>query len=116
MPRMSSVDSRLVAVGMLALIGITGVCALLEVGGVVRLAATVAFFLVVPGWAVVALARPRAALGATALAVSVAISVALELLVANTMLLTGGWHPTQAFYVFAVASAALIVVHLVREA
>lgn len=114
-PRVSAVDSRLVAAALLGVTGLAGVLALFETGGGVRLVATVAFFLVVPGWTVVAFVRPRAALSATALAVSVAVSVAIELLVALTMVLTGAWHPHEAFAVLAVASGILLVVHLIRE-
>jgi uncharacterized membrane protein len=115
-PRVSAVDSRLVAVVLLGVTVLTGALVLLDTGGVVRLVLTVAFFLLVPGWAVVALARPRSALSATALAVAVAVSVSVELLAALTMVLTGTWHPGEAFAVLAGASAVLLVVHLIREA
>lgn len=114
-PRVSAVDSRLVAVALLGVTAVTGVLALLDTGGIVRLVVTVAFFLTVPGWAVVALTRPRAALSATALAVAVAVSVSVELLAALAMVLTGTWHPGAAFAVLAGASVVLLVVHLVRK-
>lgn len=112
--RISSVDIRVVAAAMLGVTALAGGLALLDVGGPVRLVVTVAFFLVVPGWAIVAFARPAAALSSTVVAVSVAVSVALDVLVAQTMLLSGGWHPERAFAVLAVVSAALLVAHLVR--
>ena len=115
-PRVSTVDSRLVAAVLLGVTGLAGVLALFEAGGIVRLVVTVAFFLTVPGWTIVALARPRAALSATAVAVSVAVSVSIELLVALVMVLTGTWHPGEAFAMLAGTSALLLVVHLIREA
>jgi hypothetical protein len=115
MTRTSSVDTTVTAAVLLGVTALAGALMLVEAGGVVRLVAVLVFFLVVPGWAVVAFARP-AAVTARVVTVSVAVSVAVDVLVAQAMLLTGGWQPRLAFAVLAMASAVLLLVHLVREA
>jgi hypothetical protein len=111
---MSSVDPTVVTAALLGVTGLTVVFAVLDTGGVVRLVTTVAFFLVVPGWAVVALTRP-AAVTAPVVAVSVAVSVAVDGLVAHVMLLAGSWRPGSAFAVLAAVSAVLLVAGLVSR-
>lgn len=112
--RRSMLDSRVTAAALLAVTVLACGTALLDAGGAVRLLAAVAFLLVVPGWAVVSLVLPGRPMTSTTVILSVAVSIALDVLVAQVMLLTGGWRPLPAFVGLAVASAVLLVVRLVR--
>jgi uncharacterized membrane protein len=78
-----------------------------------RLVLTVAFFLLVPGVAAVALARP--AWTSATLAIAIGVSVAADVVVAQAMLLLG-WHPVWAFGALLAVSAGLLAVQIVRPA
>jgi len=96
---------------LLCLTALTAGMAAANFGGPARVAATVAFFLVAPGWAVVGLvgAGPPAS---TRVALSVAVSVAIDVLVAGAMLLAHAWHPTAAFAALLGVTAALLVARI----
>lgn len=104
---------RLRAAVLLGVTALTAGLALSGVDGPLRTVVTIVFFLVVPGWAVVAFARPS--FTSVALAVSVGLSLALDLLVAQAMLLVG-WRPMLAFGLLLGLSAVALTVHLVRPA
>lgn len=93
----------------------TAALALLPVDGRLRLAVTVAFFLVAPGWAAGAVIRPPGGAPPTSLrwAVSIGASIAAEGLVAQAMLLVG-WHPAVAYGGMLALTATLLAVHLLR--
>ncbi|REH42568.1 hypothetical protein [Kutzneria buriramensis] len=76
-----------------------------------RMVSTILFFLLVPGSAAVALARP--AWTSVTWSIAIGISVAADVLVAQAMLLLG-WHPVWAFGALLTVSAGLLTVHLVR--
>jgi len=79
----------------------------------IRVVLTVGFFLLVPGLAAVALARP--AWTSVTLAIAIGVSVAADMLVAQAMLLLG-WHPVWAFGALLTVSAGLLAVQVVRPA
>ncbi|QUQ67948.1 hypothetical protein [Kutzneria sp. CA-103260] len=78
-----------------------------------RIVLTVGFFLLVPGLAAVALARP--AWTSVTWALAIGVSVAVDVLVAQAMLLLG-WHPMWAFGALLAVSAGLLAVQVVRPA
>jgi hypothetical protein len=83
-------------------------CVVLPVPGEVRLPVTVAWLLFAPGLAIVPLLR--VADGLLALVVAIAASVALETVVATTLVYGGLWSPALAFaIVLAVTVAALAI-------
>jgi len=79
----------------------------------VRIVLTVGFFMLVPGLAAVALARP--AWTSVTWAIAIGVSVAADVLVAQAMLLLG-WHPVWAFGALLAVSAGLLAVQVVRPA
>lgn len=84
-----------------------------NVDNIARTVITIAFFLLVPGSAAVALARP--AWTSATWATAIGVSVAADVLLAQAMLLLG-WHPVWAFGALLAASAGLLTVQLVRPA
>jgi hypothetical protein len=100
-----------------ACLAVTALLSALVVSGAhgpVRAVLAVAFYLAVPGWAVVGWLR----LDDEALRWSLAIgtSVAIGILSAQATLLAHLWNPSATFAVLASISAALLAGQLVREA
>ncbi|WP_020674173.1 hypothetical protein [Amycolatopsis nigrescens] len=108
---MSEQRTRWIAALLLGLTGLTGLLAVFDLSGPLRLAVTVAFFALVPGWAVLANFGPGT--GSTTWALAVALSVAVDLIIAQVMLLTGAWSPATASVCLLSVSAVLLVVRLV---
>ena len=100
----------LVAVGMVA-------CAmsLLDIGGgalgQLRLAATIAFLLLGPGWAAAGFLRRAPA--AHVWLLTVGVGVATTLLIGQLMVMTGIWAPAGALYMTAVLSVPFLLRHAV---
>lgn len=104
---------RVVPVALLVLTVLVAAMTAWPVGGLVRLLLTVAFFLVAPGWAIIAVTpwEPRTSVR---WASAIAVSVAIDLLVAQAMVLTGSWNPSRALAVMTGLTAALLTVHVIR--
>ena len=89
--------------------------ALLNVGGgalgQVRLAVTLAFLLLGPGWAAAGFLRRAPA--AHVWLLTVGVGVATTLLVAQVMVMTGTWQPVGALYLVAALSVPFLVRHAV---
>ena len=87
----------------------------LQVGGgpagQVRLAVTLAFLLLGPGWSAAGFLRRAPAAHVWLLAIGV--GVATTLLVGQLMVMTGVWAPTLALYVVAVLSIPFLLRHAV---
>jgi GT2 family glycosyltransferase len=98
------VAAALTAVGVLA-------CCLAaaDVGGGVRLAATMVFLLLGPGWAVAGFLR-RASPPLRWL-LSIATGISLSILVGQAMVLLGIWYPVGALYLVTAVFAPLLVRH-----
>lgn len=79
--------------------------------GQVRLAVTLAFLLLGPGWAAAGFLRRAPAAHVWLLAVGV--GVATTLLVAQVMVMTGTWQPIGALYLVAVLSIPFLLRHAV---
>lgn len=88
---------------------------MLAVGGAsdVRLVVCLAFFMFVPGWSVVGLTQERDP--ALTVAAALGLSLALDIIVAEAMLLTHFWRPVVGFGVLAAVSAALLALQLRRS-
>jgi uncharacterized membrane protein len=97
-------------------LAVTGVLTFLDLAGLdspLRPILAVAFFLAVPGWAVVAWLDLADALLAWTLAVG--LSVAAGIIVAEMMLWTHQWSPLRSFIALAVASGLSLTARLWRE-
>ena len=108
---MTARDSAFTTLVLLAVTGMTAALSLLDVTGPLRLVVTLVFFLLAPGWSVLAFFRPGTS--SITWALVVAISLAADLLVAQLMLVTGAWRPGIASACFLSACAVLLVSHLV---
>lgn len=104
-------ESTVVSAALLAVTASTALLSLLDVTGPLRLAVTVAFFLLVPGWSVVAFFRPGTS--SITWALVVAVSVGIDLIVGQIMLVTGQWRPALASAAVLAVCAALLVTRLV---
>jgi hypothetical protein len=105
--------NRVQAAALLLITIATAGLALSNVDNPARVALTVGFFLLVPGVAAVALAKP--AWSSITWAMAIGISVAADVLIAQAMLLLG-WHPLWAFGALLTVTAGLLAVQLVRPA
>jgi uncharacterized membrane protein len=111
--RLWSRESRIPLVSCLA---VTGVLTLLDLAGLdspFRPILAVAFFLAVPGWAVVAWLDLAEALLAWTLAVG--LSLAAGITIAEMMLWTHQWSPFRSFMVLAAASGLSLTARLWRD-
>ena len=102
---------REVPIGLLILGALACLFALINDGGAVRVAITIAFLLVGPGWAIVGFMR-RASDALTWL-LAIALSTAIGILVGQAMLETSFWHPAVALVVVYLLSAPALVRHAV---
>lgn len=103
---------RLTAALLAALTLATATLTLLGVDTPARLYLTVAFVLLAPGWAVTAylhLDEP-----ALLWSVSVAVGVALSIVVAQVLVSAGFWHPWGAMLALEIATLAVLGHHLLR--
>ena len=107
-------NRRRTAVVLMAIAAATALSVLIGVGGPWRLVLTVLFALTVPGWAIAAYVRPWQQ--SFVWTVAVAVSLALSILLSQTMLSLGYWHPEGALLVFALVSMIPLGHHVVRTA
>jgi GT2 family glycosyltransferase len=108
-PRATFSVERLVAAG-LAVVGVLACClAGADIGGGLRLAVTMVFLLLGPGWAVVGFLRP--ARPALRWLLSIATGISLSILAGQAMVLLGFWRPLGALYVAAAVSVPLLARH-----
>jgi hypothetical protein len=105
--------NRIQAAALLLITIATAALALSHGDSPARVALTVGFFLLVPGLAAVALARP--VWSSVTLATAIGISVAADILIAQAMLLLG-WHPLVAFGALLTVTAGMLTTQLVRPA
>jgi hypothetical protein len=87
--------------------------ALTGLGGGLRLALELAFFMLVPGWSLVLHLRLR--WPAAEIALSLGASFALGALAGETMLLVHAWHPLVAEVLLGLAAAPSLASRLRRE-
>lgn len=98
-----------------ALLALTALTAVLTAtDGWPRLLATLAFVLLAPGWAVTAYLPVREV--SLRWTVSIALGVCVAIILAQTMVLVGWWHPVALLWALLAATAALLVHHLRRFA
>lgn len=109
LPRTDAVR-RATAVALLAVSALVVLLATTGAGGPVRLLAVVVFALVAPGWAVVAFWRPASA--ALEWTVATALSIAVQIVLALGMVVTGTWSPVPVFVGLALVTAGVLVLHL----
>jgi len=102
--------ARTTASVLLLLTGLTAALDVFDAHGPVRLVATLAFFLLVPGWSVLAFFRPGTS--STTWALAIAVSVAIDLLGGQLMLMTGQWYPAIASICLLSICAILLVAHM----
>jgi hypothetical protein len=106
---------RAVAIVLAATGVVACAMALLNVGGgalgQVRLAVTLVFLLLGPGWAAAGFLRRAPA--AHVWLLTVGVGVATTLLVAQVMVMTGTWQPVGALYLVAALSVPFLVRHAV---
>ncbi len=105
--------TRIHATGLLLVTLAVAALAESNIDSPARVVLTVVFFLLVPGLAAVALAKP--AWTSVTWAIAIGVSVAADVLLAQAMLLLG-WHPVWAFGALLAVSAGLLAVQMVRPA
>jgi hypothetical protein len=109
------VARRAVAIVLVAAGVVACAMSVLQLGGgplgQVRLAVTLAFLLLGPGWSAAGFLRRAPAAHVWLLAIGV--GVATTLLVGQLMVMTGTWAPTLALYVVAVLSIPFLLRHAV---
>ncbi len=106
--------TRQVVAATLALLTLlTGVLTAADFHTPLRLWITLAFVVLAPGWALAAYFP--AAEPALTWSVAVSLSIALGILVAQTMVSVGVWYPTGALLVLVGLTFAALVNHLVRR-
>ncbi|WP_157494572.1 hypothetical protein [Kutzneria sp. 744] len=105
--------NRIQALALLLITATTAALAISNVDSEARVVVTVGFFLLVPGAAAVALAKP--AWSSVTWAMALGVSVAADVLIAQAMLLLG-WHPLWAFGALLAVTAGLLAVQVVRPA
>lgn len=103
---------RASALVLLALTLVVLIMVLLGASGTVPSVLVVAFALTAPGWVVARFMDPESPVMEWTIAV--AASVSIVILLAMALLVTGLWYPQVAVGALALATAAGLVVHLVR--
>lgn len=100
------------AIALCALSGLTAALTLIDMPTPARLYLTVAFVILAPGWALTAYLRIEQP--ALVWSASVSIGVALVLVVAQTMVSAGFWHPWAAMLALELGTVGILVHHLIR--
>ncbi|WP_329057844.1 hypothetical protein [Amycolatopsis sp. NBC_01480] len=107
---MTAKVSTAVTAALLAVTAVTAAFAVLDLQGPARVIVTLLFLFLVPGWSVIAFFRPSTS--SLTWALVIAVSVAIDLLGAQLMLLTT-WRPALASVFALVVCAVLLGFHLV---
>lgn len=103
---------RASAVALLALTLVVLILVLLGASGTVASVLVVAFALTAPGWVVARFMDPESPVMEWTIAVAAGVSIVI--LLAMALLVTGLWYPAVAVGALALATAAGLIVHLVR--
>lgn|GEM_PF-3791022 len=103
---------RAVTAVLLALTVAVAALQLAHVDGAIRTLLYLAFALTAPGWAVTAVS-PTDRVSSLRASVTVATSIAVQLVAAESMLLLG-WHPVPAGTALVAVTGLALAVHLVR--
>ncbi|WAL63517.1 hypothetical protein ORV05_21155 [Amycolatopsis cynarae] len=104
---------RFTAYGLLGVCFLTVLLVLIGVSTPVRLILVLAFVCTSPGWALISYVNVRH-VSVTWIS-AVGLSLAVNLVLAQLMVLTHAWHPEAAVVGMAVASSALLVHHVLRS-
>ncbi|MGH3495361.1 MAG: hypothetical protein ACRDQ1_19300 [Sciscionella sp.] len=105
---------RLTAGGLVLLTLLTGVLNLADVHTPLRLYLTLAFVVFAPGWALAAYLRTNQQ--ALIWSVAASLGIALGIILAQTMVSSGAWHPWTAMLILDGLTLIVLVHHLMRSA
>ncbi|TVT17939.1 hypothetical protein FNH05_35790 [Amycolatopsis rhizosphaerae] len=104
---------RFTAYGLLGVCFLTVLLVLIGISTPVRLVLVLVFVCTLPGWALISYVNVRH-VSVTWIS-AIGLSLAVNLVLAQLMVLTHAWHPEAAVVGMAVASSALLVHHVLRS-